>query len=677
MKTLLTLFTLLFGIVGYGAVPLGLVPYAQLDTNDFGVTAVGHVNTRLSIHTPNTPGDTYYLTINGTNINNGGTNFLQSLNPTAWTLPVRGADTNFVDSLLRQDATGLHMGTNFAGIVDFFGYPALTLGDTGGANTYLTLYPDGLFLKDHFGNALNLYGQTANIGGLIYAKSIMQLGTMWGKVELADDNPAHTAKFQPTLPMGTSHTTLGSSTNAWEGIYAGSTKQFQFFDVIIDPGVSTNLNFAVDGVTYNIGAGGGSVGGTTINSLDNYIPVRLNAGAFDNSPLYTTSTNLGLDSQFIFGPGTTNVLYRSGTALIYTNGATTVDGVTFQVKNGSGVTAMFGIDEDEQPFARASSGKFFRVEPDGGSVVYDFVSTGLYPDPGVSLGVPTKPWTDAYFSSTNREHELIVTNGITLGGVRATAWPSGTVTYPAVTNALGLTGSTTTYLRSDGTQATPPGGGGEWTLVAGPPFGTLLASTNAIEIGDITQTTNYITAFVVPGGPTVQAWSDGLDTIELSADQLGTADGTGLFLNGDSITPFIRTGTDITPRNAGDSVTLTGTLTVTNAAPLTTPAIEVFGGMRISRYETAVNYAISITNHMVTATADCTLTLPSAAAVGNGFQLILKAKSTVSTAVTVTPDGSDTIDGASGNATFDPLTSYIIVSDGVSDWEIIAFRIAI
>lgn len=646
MKTLLTLFTLLFGVVGYGAVPLGLVPYAQLDTNDFGVTAVGHVNTRLSIHTPNTPGDTYYLTINGTNINNGGTNFLQSMNPTAGYLPVRGADTNFVDSLLRQDATGLHMGTNFAAIIDFFGYPALTLGDTGGANTYLTLYPDGLFLKDHFGNALNLYGQTANIGGLIYAKSIMQIGTMWGKVELADDNPAHTAKFQPTLPMGTSHTTLGSSTNAWEGIYAGSTKQFQFFDVVIDPGVSTNLNFAVDGVTYNIGAGGGSVGGTTINSLDNYIPVRLNAGAFDNSPLYTTSTNIGLDSQFIFGPGTTNVLYRSGTALIYTNGATTVDGVTFQVKNGSGVTAMFGIDEDEQPLARASSGKFFRIEPDGGSVVYDFVSTGLYPDPGVSLGVPTKPWTDGYFSSTNRENEVIITNGVTIGGVRRTTWPAG-------------------------------GGGGEWTLVAGPPLGYLQASTNTIVGGTLG----------VEGWSLSQlgtAWAltlnDGTDTIQAVVNSAGGTTGvivnndmilgiTDLTYSGNSITPFIRTGTDITTRTAGDSVTLTGTLTVTNAAPLTTPALEVFGGMRISRFETATNYTCSITNYMVTATDAITLTLPSAASVGNGFQLVLKSKQSVVGDVTVAFDGTDTMDGASTSTTIGTGLVIHIVSDGVSEWE--------
>lgn len=633
MKTLLTFFTLLFGVVGYGAVPLGLVPYAQLDTNDFGVTAVGHVNTRLSIHTPNTPGDTYYLTINGTNINNGGTNFLQSMNPTAGYLPVRGADTNFVDSLLRQDATGLHMGTNFAGIVDYFGKPAYTLGDIGGVADFMIMRPNGVFFTDFNGNALNLYSQNATTAGLTWGRSIVQLSSMWGKVELADDNPAHTAKFQPTLPMGTSHTTLGSSTNAWEGIYAGSTKQFQFFDVVIDPGVSTNLNFAVDGVTYNIGAGGGSVGGTTINSLDNYIPVRLNAGAFDNSPLYTTSTNVGLDSQFIFGPGTTNVLFRSGTALIYTNGATTVDGVTFQVKNGSGVTAMFGIDEDEQPLARASSGKFFRIEPDGGSVVYDFVSTGLYPDPGVSLGVPTKPWTDGYFSSTNRENEVIITNGMTIGGVRRTTWPAG-------------------------------GGGGDtnWTQSAG----VILANTNRVVVGDANGVTNFLSITIFPGADTELSLGDGVDTVLIEADNSGANIGTGIFINSEDVLPFKRTGTDITTRTAGDSVTLTGTLTVTNAAPLTTPALEVFGGERHASFYTVTNYTASVTNYAITLGGACTNTLMSAASVGEGFWLHVKA---LAGGGEIWVQNGDFMDNVT-NLVLAPWSARSFKSDGTNTWEI-------
>lgn len=601
MKTLTSFFTLLFAVAVYGAVPLGTVPYAQLDTNDFGVTAVGHVNTRLSIHTPNTPGDTYYLTINGTNINNGGTNFLQSLNPTAWTLPVRGADTNFVDSLLRQDATGLHMGTNFAAIIDFFGYPALTLGDTGGANTYLTLYPDGLFLKDHFGNALNLYGQTANIGGLIYAKSIMQIGTMWGKVELADDNPAHTAKFQPTLPMGTSHTTLGSSTNAWEGIYAGSTKQFQFFDVVIDPGVSTNLNFAVDGVTYNIGAGGGSVGGTTINSLDNYLPVRLNAGAFDNSPLYTTGGNIATDSRIIFGPGVTNWISRIGSSLIYSNNAASGSPVSIIVENGPGNQAQFGTDQNGHGFLRSDSGKWIKLGVNGDAQDYMFTPNGFYcVDGQQALGSATNNWAELRLGTNNLwgsytdDGTQLLRNGIPLAGA--------TVTYAAVTNALGWTGSATDVQFMDGHIG--PAGGGSGNVV----------NTGASVVGMVPVYTSI-------------------------------------------------TGTAVTPTN---SLTLTGTLTVTNAAPLTTPALEVFGGERHASFYTLTNYTASVTNYSITLGGACTNTLMSAASVGEGFWLHVKA---LAGGGEIWVQNGDFMDNVT-NLVLAPWSARSFKSDGTNTWEI-------
>ena len=80
--------------------------------------------------------------------------------------------------------------------------------------------------------------------------------------------------------------------------------------------------------------------GTTINPTDDFVPVRVNATTFTNSSLYRVAlTNIATDGQVIFGPGNTNVLYRSGGDLVYTNAA---NNSAFKVLEGTGTGISLG-----------------------------------------------------------------------------------------------------------------------------------------------------------------------------------------------------------------------------------------------------------------------------------------------------------------------------------------------
>lgn len=104
------------------------------------------------------------------------------------------------------------------------------------------------------------------------------------------------------------------------------------------------------------------------------------------------------DGQIVWGSNT-NVLKRVNTQLIWTNGATTGNGVTIGVINGNGVEAIFGVDQDEHVAVVAPAGKTVRIEPNNSSPRYTFSSTGLYPDSLVPLGIDGAAWgTNLYLA---------------------------------------------------------------------------------------------------------------------------------------------------------------------------------------------------------------------------------------------------------------------------------------
>lgn len=219
---------------------------------------------------------------------------------------------------------------------------------------------------------------------------------------------------------------------------------------------------------------------------------------------------------------------------------------------------------------------------------------------------------NVYFPSvrvahTNYVNELVITNGATLNGVRQTAWPAGgggfvgavsnnvvsagllsvdatktngiaatashvtsalgftplTNTAAAITNVLGFTGGTTTFLRSDGTQAVPPAGGG-----SAPP-GTLITNGSAISTGDIVA---YGVGLTNTAKATFANLTNALGFIPATNGVGGGSAPVGTVVNtGASTNTAVPTYTDATGTNIGPS-----TVTISSGS-MKVPGTIVFG----------------------------------------------------------------------------------------------------
>jgi hypothetical protein len=102
-------------------------------------------------------------------------------------------------------------------------------------------------------------------------------------------------------------------------------------------------------------------------------------------PLITARTNNGTavwtlqsDGSQLFGPGTTNVLYRSGQNLVYTNGGTSA--LLYMVR-GDGVVVGFGVDTTGSAFMQADAGRVVRLGiTNSGNIFWD----GIHLEPNTS-----------------------------------------------------------------------------------------------------------------------------------------------------------------------------------------------------------------------------------------------------------------------------------------------------
>lgn len=109
-------------------------------------------------------------------------------------------------------------------------------------------------------------------------------------------------------------------------------------------------------------------------------------------------------NQIIFGPGSTNVLYRSGSDLVYTNG--TAGQFYLRLKHLTGGDALFGVTSGG-PFI--TSGSVFPVTIQaGGGVGVVFNPSGVYPNGTMSLGQNSSPglWDSQYFKGTLYQHNF-------------------------------------------------------------------------------------------------------------------------------------------------------------------------------------------------------------------------------------------------------------------------------
>ncbi len=87
----------------------------------------------------------------------------------------------------------------------------------------------------------------------------------------------------------------------------------------------------------------------------------------------------------------------------------------------------------------------------------------------------------------------------------------------------------------------------------------------------------------------------------------------------------------------------------------------------------ATNFTVATTDDgkVFKVTGNSTATLPSAATAGAGFQVTIKKDEAANT-VTVSPDGSDTIDNETSNTIDAAFEGRTYVSDGSSEWSIVS-----
>ena len=87
----------------------------------------------------------------------------------------------------------------------------------------------------------------------------------------------------------------------------------------------------------------------------------------------------------------------------------------------------------------------------------------------------------------------------------------------------------------------------------------------------------------------------------------------------------------------------------------------------------ATNFTVATTDDgkVFKVTGNSTATLPSAATAGAGFQITIKKDEAANT-VTVSPDGSDTIDNETSNTIDGAFDGRTYVSDGSSEWSIVS-----
>lgn len=235
----------------------------------------------------------------------------------------------------------------------------------------------------------SLYGVYVGSEAGRYASHIF--GTSFGNTFVGRQSGLTNAYGKNTVAVG--HSSGSDSTNANTSVFVGSfsgigsSKSITNAIAIGAYSTVTNNNEIVIGnstntkaifpITSYTGAGNlvltddgtyksvSSAGGLTINATDTYLPARLNATTFTNSPAYTVgATNLALDGQFYLGPGTTSVIQHAS-SLIFTNSATGASDGGFEAINGNGQRALF-----------TSSGNLAIVRGEGGVSIYDSITAG-------------------------------------------------------------------------------------------------------------------------------------------------------------------------------------------------------------------------------------------------------------------------------------------------------------
>lgn len=163
--------------------------------------------------------------------------------------------------------------------------------------------------------------------------------------------------------------------------------------------------------------------------------------------------------QITFGPGSTNVLYRDGAHLIYTNGTTTGYSIKMSDPGGSGLLASYGVLNGGGAKVSVGTGQGIFLAPDNESISYVAQATAFGPSAlNASLGTS---------ASTGRWLNLHLDNNISWNGTTnnlidtwGTATPEGSETARPG-SLFRDTANGNLYLKTSGT------GNTGWTLIGG------------------------------------------------------------------------------------------------------------------------------------------------------------------------------------------------------------------
>jgi hypothetical protein len=247
--------------------------------------------------------------------------------------------------------------------------------------------------------------------------------------------------------------------------------------------------------------------------------------------------------------------------------------------------------------------------------------------------------------------------------------------YPAT--ASSIAGQSVTLHTSGGTGSNQTGG--SMTLAPGQGTGTGAGGALVVQTAPASTTGSTWNSLVErlrikSGGATGPAASATESLVRIGSTDIvgGNSSGTFLGLNapsgyGGDLENWQVNGVSQSKTDASGNMTITGKATVVGTVNT--------GGVKVHRTAIASGaYTVLATDYYiaVTGTTGATFTLPAAATVGAGAAFIIKdaGRNSASSNITLNRSGSDTIDGATSLVMATNGESVMIVSDGVSNYEV-------